>query len=79
MSTEPNGVVASIPVVRVLRCQKTHRYLASNGWSDDAESAKNFAHGIDAVRDCVSRNLVEIDLVLRVRGGSADLFCMRLR
>jgi hypothetical protein len=77
--SEPNGTQASLPVIRVLRSQKTHRYFACNGWSDDADSAKNFEHAIDAVQDCVSNNLEEIDLVLRVSGSSADLFCVALR
>jgi hypothetical protein len=77
--SEANGTQASLPVIRVLRCKKTNRYFAWDGWSDDADSAKNFEHAIDAVQDCVSNHLEEIDLVLHVSGSSTDLFCTALR
>ena len=77
--SEPNGTRAGLPVIRVLRSKKTNRYFAWDGWSDDADSAKNFEHAIDAVQDCVSNNLEEIDLVLHVSGSSTDLFCVALR
>jgi hypothetical protein len=79
MSTDRNGTGAKLPVIRVLRSQKTRRYFAWDGWSDDPDEAKNFEYGIDAVQDCVSNHLEEIDLVLRVRGGQTDLFCIALR
>jgi len=79
MSTDRNGTAANLPILRVLRSQKTRRYYACDGWSDDPAEAKSFEHAIDAVQDCVSNHLEEIDLVLLVRGGETELFCVRIR
>jgi hypothetical protein len=64
---------------RLLRCRKTERYFTGTGWTDDPARAKVFADVIEAIIACVEHRLEEIELVLRIPGGSADLFSTPIR
>jgi hypothetical protein len=65
--------------VRVLRCRKTHRYFTGGGWSSDPAEARVYARDIDIAQECVSRNLHEVELVLRTAPSGAELFCTPVR
>jgi hypothetical protein len=65
--------------LRVLRCRRTRRYYGDDGWTHDPERAKSFPDGVEAVRDCVSNNLRNIELVLRTPGSTTDLFSTPIR
>jgi hypothetical protein len=66
-------------VVRLLRCRRTKRYLAEKGWTEDLESAKVFCDVMEAAQACVRHGLVDVELVLRANGGSAELFTTLVR
>jgi hypothetical protein len=66
-------------VVRLLRCSKTQRYLAPEGWTEDHKKALTFRDEIDAARVCFDRGLEGIELVIRAPGASTDLFCTQIR
>ena len=69
----------NLPVARLLRCRKTKRYFTGRGWSDDPAHAEIFPKQLDAVRACVSHNLENIELVLRIGGTQAELFVTTVR
>ena len=69
----------SHPVVRLLRCRNTRRYFTGEGWSEDPEFAQLFPYEFGAVRACVSNQLDNVELVLRVGGSQTDIFCTQVR
>ena len=69
----------SYPVVRMLRCRATRRYFTGEGWSENADSAQLFTDEFGAVRACVSCELDNVELVLRVDGSQTDIFCTQVR
>ncbi len=71
---DANNTTEETQVNRFLRCRKTQRYYNGAGWTIDAEEAKTFPNQLDAIRECVQHKLADVDLVLRARGGGADLF-----
>lgn len=77
MAAKPS--VEQVPVIRLLRCQKTLRFFSRTGWSHDARQAEVFADEIEAVRACVANQLEDIELVIRVEGSHTDLFCTTMR
>jgi hypothetical protein len=79
MASSLKGNKTKLPVARLLRCRKTHRYFTGEGWSDDPAQAEVFCDQIDAVQACISHNLENIEMVLRVNGSQVELFCTTLR
>jgi hypothetical protein len=79
MSPMTNTDLQRQAVNRLLRCRQTKRYFTGNGWSEDPSHAKPFRDEIDAVRTCVSNDLNNIELVIRLSGSSADLFSTPIR
>jgi hypothetical protein len=69
----------SYPVVRMLRCRATRRYFTGEGWSENADYAQLFQDEFGAVRACVSCELDNVELVLRVDGSQTDIFCTPVR
>ncbi len=74
-----NSVTGGPRVDRLLRCRKSQRYFGEDGWTSDAAQAKTFPSQLAAVQDCIQHSLVDVELVLRATGSSADLFTCALR
>ena len=72
-----NGIFSN--AVRILRCRKSNRYFTGGEWSPDPAQAKVYPQVIDVARECVSYNLHEVELVLRLELGGAELFCTPVR
>ena len=63
---------------RLLRCRSSQEYFTVSGWTKDAEKAQSFADSLEAAQTCVQWGLGDMEMVLRVAGGSSDLFCTEL-
>ncbi len=66
------------PIRRVLRHKHTEEYFTGYGWSKNPEEARTFADSVEAAQACAHCALSEMEIVLRVRGGTSDLFCTEL-
>lgn len=64
---------------RVLRRKHSKEYFTGDGWTSDLEKARTFRDCVEAAQTCSHCGLSGIELVLRVKGGNADLFCTELR
>ena len=69
----------NLPVARLLRCRKTKRYFTGQGWSEDPAHAEVFPKQLDAVQACLSHDLQNIELVLKVAGTQVELFSTTVR
>jgi hypothetical protein len=67
------------PVRRYLRHRVTQQYYRTGGWTLDISEAQAFSDVIQASRTCVGEQLTEVEIVLRLSGGTDDLFCTPLR
>ncbi len=67
------------PVRRVLRHKSSREYFTGSGWTDDLEAARSFQDSLEAAQTCVDCGLTGVEIVLRLKGGAADLFCTELR
>jgi len=63
---------------RLLRRKQSQEYFTGNGWTRDPEEARSFADSLEAAQTCVQWGLGDMEMVLRVAGGSSDLFCTEL-
>jgi hypothetical protein len=63
---------------RLLRHKHSQEYFTESGWTNDPEAARSFADSLEAAQTCVQRGLGDMEMVLRVAGGSSDLFCTEL-
>jgi len=63
---------------RLLRHRHSQEYFTENGWTKDPEKARSFADSLEAAQTCVQWGLGDMEMVLRVAGGSSDLFCTEL-
>jgi hypothetical protein len=63
---------------RLLRHRHSQEYFSENGWTKDPEEARSFADSLEAAQTCVQWGLGDMEMVLRVAGGSSDLFCTEL-
>ncbi|HEV2209790.1 MAG TPA: hypothetical protein VG167_13510 [Verrucomicrobiae bacterium] len=79
MAHSANNGTTSTAVRRLLRCRKTQRYFNGAGWTYQPEHAHSFAHALDAARACVDHRLQNVELVLQLSNGHADLFSTPLR
>ena len=75
MTRESKGERA---IRRLLRSRHSREYFTGNGWTKDPEKAKSFADSLEAAQTCVQWGLGDMEMVLRVAGGSSDLFCTEL-
>ncbi len=67
----------SIGFPRLLRCRKTNRYFAFDGWTEDPSQAEVFPDEVTAVRACVQHRLHHVELV--IRSGDTDIFSCLIR
>ncbi len=67
------------PIRRVLRHKSSREYFTGSGWTQDPEAARSFQDSLEAVQTCVQWGLTGVEIVLRLQGGTADLFCTELR
>ncbi len=74
-----NSMTGGAQVARLLRCRKSQRYFSEGGWTQEAAQAKTFPNQLAAVQDCIQHGLINVELVLRAPGSSADLFTCSLR
>ncbi len=63
---------------RLLRRKHSKEYFTGHGWSWDAEHAKTFEDSLSAAQTCADWKLSEVEIVLRLRNGASDLFCVEL-
>jgi hypothetical protein len=68
-----------LELARNLRCAATHRYWTDRGWTHNAKEAAVFQDEVEAVRACVSNQLSEVELVLRVPASGTEIFATRIR
>jgi hypothetical protein len=79
MASSVKSNMKNLPVARLLRCRETQRYFTGQGWSEDPTRAEVFDDPLDAVRACLSHDLQNIEMVLRVGGTQVDLFSTTVR
>ena len=60
---------------RLLRQKQSQEYFAGTRWTPDPEAAWTFADSVEAAQTCALWSLSDVEMVLRVAGGSSDLFC----
>ncbi len=67
------------PILRVLRRKRSQEYYTGAGWSQKLEEARTFRDSLEAAQACAHCGLSDVEMVLRIRGASADLYCAELR
>ena len=63
---------------RLVRRRQSEDYFTGSGWTKDPDQARSFANSLEAAQTCLRHGLVDMEMVLRVVGGSSDLFCTDL-
>ncbi len=63
------------PIQRVLRHKRSREYFTGDGWTGNLEHARTFQDSLEAAQTCIRCGLSEVEMVLRVKGGTADLYC----
>jgi hypothetical protein len=66
-------------IQRLLRRKGSQDYFTGDGWSKDIAAARSFSDSLEAARTCAHCGLFDVEVVLRIAGGSADLYCTPLR
>ncbi len=66
-------------VQRLIRHRQTREYLAARGWTADPDEAMIFGDSLEAATACSRRGLNDVEMAVRIPGGSGDLFCTPLR
>ncbi len=66
-------------IKRVLRSRDSHQYFDGQGWTDNPEEAKSFTDVVEAAGLCAQLGLSNVELAVRVRSASCDLFCTPVR
>ena len=79
MASTVKSNIKNLPVARLLRCRQTQRYFTGQGWSEDPARAEVFEDPLEAVRACLSHDLQNIEMVLRIGGTQVDLFSTKVR
>ncbi len=67
------------PVRRLLRHRRSQEYFTGTGWTRQIDQARTYADCLEAARTCADCGLSEVELVLRVKDGTADLYSTELR
>ncbi len=62
------------PIRRVLRRKHSGEYFTGTGWSLNFEEARTYPDSVSAAQSCVHHCLSQVELVLRLHGGTADLY-----
>jgi hypothetical protein len=63
-------------IQRVLRRKHSQEYFTDSGWTMDLEAARTFPDSLEAALTCARCRLSEMEMVLRIKGGTADLYCI---
>ncbi len=66
------------PIRHVLRHKLSGQYFTGSGWTDDFEAARNFRNSLEAVQTCLHHGLTRVEIVLRLEGGTCELFCTEI-
>jgi hypothetical protein len=67
------------PIQRVLRRKDSQDYFTGSGWTQDIKAARTYHDSMEAAVTCARFGLFDVEMVLRITGGTADLFCTELR
>ncbi len=66
-------------IKRLLRDRQSQQYFDGQGWTDNPEEAKSFTDVVEAAEWCAQLGLSNVELAVRVRSASCDLFCTAVR
>ena len=66
-------------IQRLLRRKGSQDYFTGDGWTTDIQAAKTFHDSLEAARTCAHCGLFDVEMVLRLADGSADLYCTEVR
>ncbi len=67
------------PIKRVVRHKHSREYFTGSGWTKNLEEARLFEDSLEAAHTCAHCGLTAVEMVLRLEGGSSDLYCTELR
>ncbi len=67
------------PVRRLLRRKESQEYFTGNGWTSNLEEARSFQDSLEAAAICAQCGLLQVEMVLRVKGATSDLYCTEIR
>ena len=71
--------VAGGKVSRLLRHRFTRKYFIQGGWTENPDDAQVFFDALEAAQTCAQYRLTDMELALRVRSGTCDIFSTRIR
>ncbi len=71
--------IADRPIRRVLRRKNSEQYFTGTGWTPHFNEARTFPDSLAAAQACAHSSLSEVELVLRIQGGTTDLYRTELR
>ena len=66
-------------VIRLLRSRITQQYFNHDGWTKDPELATCFSNPLEAVEVCMKEGLLDVELALRMPGGTCDVYTTTVR
>jgi len=66
-------------VARLLRSRSTQRYFNIQGWTEDPGEATSFSDLIEAAQACNQYGLIDVELAVRLRADSCDIFTTTLQ
>ncbi len=64
---------------RVLRHKHSKEYFRTDGWTSHVEEAHTFQDALEAAEVCAIYGLSGVEIVLRVKGATSDLYCVDVR
>jgi hypothetical protein len=67
------------PIQRLLRRKGSQDYFTGIGWTKQIEQARAFQDSLEAAQTCAHCGLSEVEMVLRIEGGTGDLYCTSFR
>jgi hypothetical protein len=79
MNDTSNNSKKERPIRRVLRRKRSQEYFTGSGWTENLEEARFFRDSLEAAQMCAHCGLSEVEMVLRVKGGTSDLYCTEFR
>jgi len=64
---------------RLIRCSKTKRYFAAEGWTEKAEKAVSFGTEIEALHATLRWGYRDVELIMREPESQVEVFSMFFR
>ena len=64
---------------RLLRRRESQEYFKDGGWTPNPDEADHFGDVVELAETCVRYDLNGVELALRYRAASCDLFCTPLK